>query len=66
MIEKVFSAKICLSCYPIDITTMEDAGYHKRVFICGNSICAVGSKCNTVYEEKSEGMQIPLKELIKL
>lgn len=57
--KKDFSAKVCPSCESIEITTLEDMSNHKRVFICGNPICLVSHKCNTIIEETFKGIQYP-------
>ncbi len=58
---KTFSAKICPVCEPAEITTLEDMGKQKRVYLCSNPICLVRYECNVSYENTFEGMQIPLK-----
>ena len=58
---KTFSAKTCPECESTEITTLEDAGKHKRVYICANFTCLVSKDCTITYEETFEGMPIPLK-----
>lgn len=58
--EKSFSARTCPIAELAEISTFEDLGKGKRVYICSNALCIVMESCNTVCEKTLDGLQYPL------